>query len=153
MSGNQQVLDLLSTIEKLKNNLLSHQSVVTNNTDLLKKQDTEIRYMRERLKRLNWHLRESRDLCQRKSDRAKNHEEACSKRDQNLNETINKCNTRIADLDREKQALILECMQGNEVFEELHRMVNTAEAGDGAQCADNEAILRFLAAGEKISGR
>ncbi|KAF6149949.1 hypothetical protein GIB67_008670 [Kingdonia uniflora] len=99
------------------------------------KQDAEIRHMRERLKKLNWDLREARDSCQRKSDHAKTHEEACSKKDQNLNETINKCNTRIANLDREKQALILECMQGNDIFEELHmkykdsqRMVDVAEA-------------------------
>ncbi|KAF6141271.1 hypothetical protein GIB67_024355, partial [Kingdonia uniflora] len=108
MSANQQVLDLLTTIEKQKNDLLSYQSVVTNNTDLLKKQDAEIRHMRERLKNLNWDLREARDSCQRKSDRAKTREIACSKRDRKLNETINKCNTRIVVLDRENQALILE---------------------------------------------
>ncbi|KAF6155443.1 hypothetical protein GIB67_019969 [Kingdonia uniflora] len=39
MAENQQVLALLSTIEKQKNDHLHHQSVVTNNTDLLKKQD------------------------------------------------------------------------------------------------------------------
>ncbi|KAF6175012.1 hypothetical protein GIB67_039560 [Kingdonia uniflora] len=82
--------------------------------------NTEIRHMRERLKKLNWDLREARDSCQRKSDPVKTHEEACSKRDQKLNETINKCNTPIAVLDRERQALILECMQGNEVYVELH---------------------------------
>ncbi|KAF6144407.1 hypothetical protein GIB67_024634 [Kingdonia uniflora] len=120
MAANQQVLDLLSTIEKQKNDLLYHQSVIANNTDLLKKQDSEIRYMRERLKKLNWDLREARDLCQRKNDCAKTHEEAYSKRDRELNEAINKCNSRIADLDRDKQALILKCIQGNEVFEELH---------------------------------
>ncbi|KAF6166907.1 hypothetical protein GIB67_020136 [Kingdonia uniflora] len=59
MAANQQVLDLLSTIKKLKNDLLYHQSVVTNNTDLLKKQDAEIRHMRERLKKLSWDLREA----------------------------------------------------------------------------------------------
>ncbi|KAF6154464.1 hypothetical protein GIB67_028356 [Kingdonia uniflora] len=134
MAVYQQVLDPLSTIDKQKNNLLYHQSVVTNNIDLLMKQDAEIRYMRERLKRLNWDLREARDSCQRKSDCAKTHEKACPKRDRRLNETINKCNTRIADLDREKQALILKCMQGNKVFKELHvkykesqRMVDATE--------------------------
>ncbi|KAF6152923.1 hypothetical protein GIB67_039630, partial [Kingdonia uniflora] len=58
MATNQQVLDLLSTIEKQKNDLLHHQPVVTNNIDLIKKQDTEIRHMRECLKKLNW------DLCE-----------------------------------------------------------------------------------------
>ncbi|KAF6168054.1 hypothetical protein GIB67_011439 [Kingdonia uniflora] len=135
MAANQQVLDLLSTIEKQKNYLLYHQLVITNNIDLLKKQDSKIRYMRERLKKLNWDLREARDSCQRKNDRAKNHEEACSKRDRELNEAINKCNSRIANLDWDKQALVLECMQGNKVFEELHmkykesqRMLDAAEA-------------------------
>ncbi|KAF6147416.1 hypothetical protein GIB67_016773 [Kingdonia uniflora] len=111
--------------ESLKNKKL--ETIVVNQQvlDLLK-----------RLKKLNWDLREARDSYQRKSDRAKTHEEACSKRDRKLNETINKCNTRIIDLDREKQALILECMQGNEVFEELHvnykvsqRMVDAAKDG------------------------
>ncbi|KAF6135052.1 hypothetical protein GIB67_014101 [Kingdonia uniflora] len=135
MSANQQVLDLLSTIKTQKNDLLSYQSVVTNNTDLLKKQDAEIRHMRERLKKLNWDLPEARDSCQKKNDRAKSHEEACSKRNRELNEAINKYNLWIADLDRGKQALVLECMQGNKVFEELHvkykelqRMMDAAEA-------------------------
>ncbi|KAF6155270.1 hypothetical protein GIB67_019796 [Kingdonia uniflora] len=97
--------------------------------------DSEIRYMRGRLKKLNWDLREARDSCQRKNDHAKTHEEACSKRDRELIEAINKYNSRIADLDRDKQALVLECMQGNKVFEELHvkykesqRMMDAAEA-------------------------
>ncbi|KAF6139785.1 hypothetical protein GIB67_042348 [Kingdonia uniflora] len=136
MAVNQQVLDLLSTIKKQKNNLLYHQSVVTNNTDLLMKQDAEICHMRERLKKLNWDLREARDSCKRKSDRAKTQEEACSKRDQKLNKTINKYNTRIADLDQEKQALILECMQGNESFEELH--VKYKESQMMVDVAENE---------------
>ncbi|KAF6145795.1 hypothetical protein GIB67_016244 [Kingdonia uniflora] len=70
-----------------------------------------------------------------KNDRAKNHEESCSKRDRELNEVINKCNSWIADLDRDKQALVQECIQGNKVFEELHakykesqRMMDAAEA-------------------------
>ncbi|KAF6167370.1 hypothetical protein GIB67_020676 [Kingdonia uniflora] len=134
MAANQQVLDLLSTIEKQKNDLLYHQSVVTNNTDLLKKQDAEIRHMRERLKKLNWDLCEARNSYQRKIDHAKNRVKACSKRDRKLNETINKCNTRITDLEREKQSLALECLQGNTVYEELHlkceelqRLVNAAD--------------------------
>ncbi|KAF6155740.1 hypothetical protein GIB67_028078 [Kingdonia uniflora] len=124
MAANQQVLDLLSTIEKHKNDLLYHQSVIATKTDLLKKQDSEILYMRERLKNLNWDLREARDSCQRKNDRAKTHEEACSKRDRELCEIIDKCNSRIAALDRDKQALVQECIQGNEVFEELHAKYN-----------------------------
>ncbi|KAF6151335.1 hypothetical protein GIB67_040608 [Kingdonia uniflora] len=135
MAANQQVLDLLSMIEKQKNDLLYHQSVIANNTDLLKKQDSEIHYMRERLKKLNWDLREARDSCQRKNDRAKIHEEACSKRDRELNEAINKCNLWIPALDRDKQALVQECIQGNEVFEELYAkykesqmMMDAAEA-------------------------
>ncbi|KAF6149766.1 hypothetical protein GIB67_017499 [Kingdonia uniflora] len=119
MAANQQVLDLLSTIEKQKNDLLYHQSVVTNNTDLLKKQDAEIYHMRERLKKVNWDLRDVRDSCHRKSNCAKTHEEACSKRDREMNEAINKCNSRIADLVWDKQALILEYMRGSEVYEEL----------------------------------
>ncbi|KAF6146920.1 hypothetical protein GIB67_036639 [Kingdonia uniflora] len=82
--------------------------------------DSEIHYMRERLEKLNWDLREARDSCQRKNDHAKIHEDACSKRDRKLNEAINKYNLRIGDLDRDKQALLQECIQGNEVFEELH---------------------------------
>ncbi|KAF6136076.1 hypothetical protein GIB67_000480 [Kingdonia uniflora] len=135
MAVNQQVLDLLSTIEKQKNDLLYHQSVIANNANLLKKQDSKIRYMRKHLKKLNWDLREARDSCQRKNDRAKTHEEAYSKRDEELNEAINKCNSRIAALDRDKQALVQECIQGNKVFEELHakykesqRMMDAAEA-------------------------
>ncbi|KAF6143894.1 hypothetical protein GIB67_001688 [Kingdonia uniflora] len=109
--------------------------VIVNNTDLLKKQDFEIRYMREYLKKLSWDLREARDSCQRKKDRAKTFEEACSNRDRELNRAINKYNSWIADLDRDKQALVQECIQGNVVFEELHpkykelqRMMDTAEA-------------------------
>ncbi|KAF6175629.1 hypothetical protein GIB67_022631 [Kingdonia uniflora] len=115
--------------------LTANNSVIANNTDLLKKQDYEIRYMRERLKKLNYDLREARDSCQRKKDRAKTHEEACSKRDRDLNEAINKCNSRIAALDRNKQALLQEYIQGNKFFEELHarykesqRMMDAAEA-------------------------
>ncbi|KAF6137004.1 hypothetical protein GIB67_030768, partial [Kingdonia uniflora] len=75
--------------------------------------NSKIRYMSERLKKLNWDLREARDLCQRKNDRAKTHEEASSKRDRKLNEAINKYNSWIADLDRDKQALVQECIQEN----------------------------------------
>ncbi|KAF6151113.1 hypothetical protein GIB67_002365 [Kingdonia uniflora] len=89
----------------------------------------------QRLKKLNWDLREARDSCQRKNGLAKTHEKACSKRDGELNEAINKCNSRIADLDRDKQALVHECIQGNEVFEELdakykesQRMMDAVEA-------------------------
>ncbi|KAF6147291.1 hypothetical protein GIB67_009774 [Kingdonia uniflora] len=100
MAANQQVLDLLNS---------------------------EIRYMRERLKKLNWDLREALDSCQRKNDCAKAHEEACSKRDRELREAINKCNSRIPALDREMQALVQEYIQGNEVFEELHAKYNESQ--------------------------
>ncbi|KAF6140371.1 hypothetical protein GIB67_005296 [Kingdonia uniflora] len=100
------------------------------------KQDAKIRHMRERLKKLNWDLREARDSCQGKIDRAKTHEETCSKKNREVNETINKYNSRIADLDREKQALILGCMQGNKVYEELH--VKYKESQRLVDAADDE---------------
>ncbi|KAF6140448.1 hypothetical protein GIB67_014371 [Kingdonia uniflora] len=90
-------------------------------------ENSEIRYMRERLKRLNWDLCKARDSCQRKNDRAKTHEEACFKIDQELPEAIGKCNSQIVALDRDKQALVQECIQGNEVFEELHAKYNESQ--------------------------
>ncbi|KAF6163936.1 hypothetical protein GIB67_000081 [Kingdonia uniflora] len=65
-SKEEEVEDLLphtrhKTRPQEENDHLYHQSVVTNNTDLLKKQDAEIHHMRERLKKLNWDLREARD--------------------------------------------------------------------------------------------
>ncbi|KAF6172723.1 hypothetical protein GIB67_000781 [Kingdonia uniflora] len=85
-------------------------------------------HTRHKTRPLENHVRE-------KIDHAKTHEEACSKKDRGPNEAINKCNSQIVNLDRDKQALVLEYMQGNEVFEELHmkykesqRMMNAAEA-------------------------
>ncbi|KAF6135731.1 hypothetical protein GIB67_028587 [Kingdonia uniflora] len=125
---------------KLESEMLELQSRLNIVTVELSCKDAEIltannesELWKESLKKKN--LKTMAAKQQRKNNRAQTHEEACSKKNRELNEAINKCNSRIANLDRDKQALVLECMQGNEFFEELHmkykesqRMMDAAEA-------------------------
>ncbi|KAF6148602.1 hypothetical protein GIB67_042561 [Kingdonia uniflora] len=131
-----EILTANNESEQWKESLKKKKSeTIAANQQVLDLLNSKICYMRECLKKLNWDLREARDSCQRTNDRTKTHEEACSKRDRELNEAINKYKLRIADLDWDKQALVQECIQDNEVFEELHakykesqRMMNAVEA-------------------------
>ncbi|KAF6149553.1 hypothetical protein GIB67_003701 [Kingdonia uniflora] len=68
MIGNQKVLDLNSIISQRKIDLMSLRSSMSENADLVKKQDGEIHYLRGRIDMLTHDLHAARASCQRKSD-------------------------------------------------------------------------------------